>query len=178
MTLWITVVTLPAMAWGRSALLPPSVPTEAYRALRSLPTASIIPAIRLLTLAQHDQHLCLALALYHEARDAETDRLAVAHVIYNRMHDSGLSVCATVWEDNGSQFQWVKRTADLIPREISVWQAIQTKVMTFMQRPTKDMTHGATHFYNAALVSPAWAHAGQMTIKLRHTFIRLDERKS
>ena len=86
--------------------------------LRRLPPDTIIPGIRRQSAAERDQILCLALAMYHEARgQTEAERTAVAQVIYNRALHTNVSVCATVWADNGSQFQWVKASATIVPRE-------------------------------------------------------------
>src|ERR1700685_3362122 len=76
--------------------------------LRRLPPSSVIPPIRQESSLKHDQILCLALAMYHEARgESEAERLAVAEVVYNRAVHTDSTICGTVWADNGSQFQWV-----------------------------------------------------------------------
>jgi spore germination cell wall hydrolase CwlJ-like protein len=164
----ILLFTSAAMAREPSKL-PASVPPQAANVLRHL---SIIPAIQRQSWSKRNQELCLALAIYHEARGAENDQLAIAHVIYNRMKQTGYSVCATVWADGGSQFQWVRH--DVTPHELASWRIIQTLALGFMRHPSVDITYGATHFYNAKAVSPAWAHDGHVTMKLHHTFIRMN----
>jgi N-acetylmuramoyl-L-alanine amidase len=143
--------------------------------LRRLPASMIIPAIRQEGQLKHDQILCLALAMYHEARgESEAERLAVAQVVYNRAVHTGSTICDTVWADNGSQFQWVKATDSVIPRELSVWEAIQFSALRFArQRPT-DNTHGATNFYNPVLCSPDWAKEGHVTVSMHQVFLRID----
>jgi len=170
--LGLSIVALPAAAKPRNAAV--STPVAADD-LRRLPASSIIPAIRLEGSVKHDQILCLALAMYHEARgETEGERLAVAQVIYNRAVHSDSSVCATVWAGNGSQFQWVKSSATIVPREQAVWEAIQNSAVRFARRRPLDSTHGATNFYNPALCSPDWAKAGQVTVLFRQAFLRLD----
>jgi N-acetylmuramoyl-L-alanine amidase len=143
--------------------------------LRRLPPAMIIPAIRREGSVQHDQILCLALAMYHEARgETEAERLAVAQVIYNRAIHTNASICATVWADKGSQFQWVKSSATVVPREPAAWQAVQVSALRFARHRPADATHGATNFFNPALCSPEWTKAGQVTVQMRQVFLRID----
>ena len=113
--------------------------------------------------------------MYHEARgETEAERLAVAHVIYNRAVHADSTVCATVWADHGSQFQWVKSSATIVPREPAAWEAVQNTAVRFARHRPADMTHGATNFYNPALCSPNWANAGHVTVLLRQVFLRID----
>lgn len=151
------------------------VPTPAFRALDDIPADSIIPAIQRERGAQHDQVLCLALALYHEQRaiDEETDRQGVAHVIYNRAKQTELSVCATVWARHGSQFQWVKNVAAITPREIDAWGIIQADAVNFAKHRPRDFTHGATYFYNPTLCTPPWLAFGVVTAHYQHVFVRM-----
>ena len=126
---------------------------------------------------KHDQILCLALAIYHEARgELEAERLAVAEVVYNRAVHTDLTICGTIWADNGSQFQWVKSSDTIVPRELAVWQAVQFSALRFARHRPTDSTHGATNFYNPLLCSPEWAHDGQVTVSLRQVFLRIDGR--
>lgn len=80
--LGLSIVALPAAAKEDRVV---SSATAAINDLRRLPQGMIIPAIRQSGSLQRDQILCLALAMYHEARgETEAERLAVAQVIYNR----------------------------------------------------------------------------------------------
>jgi N-acetylmuramoyl-L-alanine amidase len=149
--------------------------TAAIGDLRRLPANMIIPAIRLEGSVKQDQILCLALAMYHEARgETEAERLAVAQVIYNRASHSNSTICATVWADSGSQFQWVKSAATIVPREPRVWQAVQYSAVRFAHHRPPDSTKGATNFYNPMLCSPNWANAGRVTVAMRQVFLRID----
>ncbi|HEY1413715.1 MAG TPA: cell wall hydrolase, partial [Rhodopila sp.] len=125
--------------------------------------------------AERDQILCLALAMYHEARgETEAERTAVAQVIYNRALHTNASVCATVWADNGSQFQWVKASAAIVPREPEAWRADQDSALRFARHRPVDATHGATNFFNPTLSSPDWSKAGRVTMLLHQVFLRID----
>ena len=151
--------------------------TIALSELRLLPPNTIIPAIRQQGSMAKDQILCLALAMYHEARgETENERLAVAQVIYNRAIHTDSTICATVWAENGSQFQWVKSTATIVPKETRVWQAVQYSAVSFARHRPADKTRGATNFYNPALCSPNWTDAGKETVRLHQVFLRIDGR--
>jgi hypothetical protein len=174
--LGLSIMALPATAkeYDTSATT-----TAATHELRRLPASTIIPAIRREGSLKGDQILCLALAMYHEARgETEAERVAVAQVIYNRALHTDSTVCATVWAENGSQFQWVKSSATIIPRELSVWEAVQGSAVRFALRRPADSTHGATNFYNPALCSPNWANAGRVTVSMRQVFLRIDGKYS
>jgi hypothetical protein len=167
---------LPAVAKDYTV---PASTLSAANDLRRLPVNTIIPAIRQEASLKHDQILCLALAMYHEARgETETERLAVAQVIYNRAIHTNSTVCATVWADNGSQFQWVKSSDTLVPRELRAWARVQDSAVRFARHRPADSTRGATNFYNPALCSPKWANDGHVTVAMRQVFLRIDGKYS
>jgi N-acetylmuramoyl-L-alanine amidase len=174
--LGLSILALPAAANEDKAV---SSTTAAINDLRRLPASMIIPTIHQAGSLQRDQILCLALAMYHEARgETEAERLAVAQVIYNRAVHTDSTICATVWADNGSQFQWVKSSATIVPRELSVWQSVQFSAVRFARHRPADSTHGATNFYNPILCSPNWANEGHVTVAMRQVFLRIDGRYS
>ncbi len=147
--------------------------------LRRLSPSTIVPAVRQERSVKQDQILCLALAMYHEARgETEGERLAVAQVVYNRAVHTDSTVCATVWADHGSQFQWVRSSTTIVPRERLVWEAVQNSAARFARHRPADSTHGATNFYNPALCSPNWANDGIVTVQLRQVFLRIAGRNS
>ncbi len=162
-----------------TATIAPTWPPPAVRAAPE-PVASvlqhllIIPPLRLAPQAMRDQTLCLALAMYHEARGAgEAERIAVAQVIANRAQRTGASICATIWADRGSQFQWVKGGITIMPRELTIWQSVQNDAVAFIAHRPPDLTRGATLFYNPALAAPNWIKRGaQVTLCLHQVFLR------
>lgn len=178
-TVWafgLSIMALPAAAKENGA----GISTNAgMDDLRRLPATTIIQPIRQEGSMKRDQILCLALAMYHEARgETEGERLAVAQVIYNCAVHTDATICGTVWADNGSQFQWVKSSATVVPRELSVWESVQYSALRFARHGPADSTHGATNFYNPALCSPNWANEGHTTVSLRQVFLRIDGKYS
>jgi N-acetylmuramoyl-L-alanine amidase len=170
----LSIIALPAAAKGYDAAIST---IAAIDDLRRLPPSLLIPAIRQEGMAEQDQILCLALAMYHEARgETEGERTAVAQVIYNRAVHTDSTICAIVWADNGSQFQWVKSSATLVPRDLSAWKAVQNSAIRFAHHRPSDITHGATNFYNPILCSPNWANDGQVTVLLRQVFLQIHGR--
>ena len=168
----LTIMALPVWAKEYNAA---ASTIAAANDLRRLPASSVIPPIRQESSLKHDQILCLALAMYHEARgESEAERLAVAEVVYNRAVHTNSTICGTVWADNGSQFQWVKSSDTIVPRELAVWQAVQFSALRFARHRPTDSTHGATNFYNPLLCSPDWANEGHVTVSLRQVFLKID----
>lgn len=101
--------------------------------------------------------------------------MAVAQVIYNRALHTNSSVCATVWADRGSQFQWVRASAGIVPREPAAWEAAQAGALRFARHRPPDATHGATNFFNPALCSPDWAKTGRVTMQMGQVYLRTVE---
>ena len=164
------LATFPALASER----PVALPKPAYHVLRRIPQDTIIPEIRQQRWPEQDQTLCLALAMYEEARGSKPKEwLAVAHVIHNRSKQDNASLCATIWAKHGSQFQWVKHPARLVPHEVEIWQDIQWAALDFVRREPADFTHGANMFYNPHKARPRWRHAGHVTLRMSHTFLRI-----
>jgi N-acetylmuramoyl-L-alanine amidase len=151
------------------------VPAPAQAALDRIGPAALLPVVRMQPIQRRQQTLCLALALYHEARgQSDAERIAVAQVIFNRSMASGTSLCEVIWADHGSQFQWVKQGVPaILPVESSAWRSIQTLAMQLLQRRPRDLTQGATHFFNPDLCDPAWAHGGTVTARFTQVFMRL-----
>jgi N-acetylmuramoyl-L-alanine amidase len=174
--IWLCIIALPAVAIASDDT---GAITAATNDLRRIPSSTIIPPLRLESSVKRDQILCLALAMYHEARgETEAERVAVAQVIYNRAVHTDSTVCGVVWADKGSQFQWVKASSTIVPRELSAWDSVQNIAVRFARNRPLDGTHGATNFYNPALCSPNWADAGRVTVSMRQVFVRLDGKYS
>ena len=115
----LTIMALPVSAKEYNAA---ASTIAAANDLRRLPASSVIPPIRQESSLKHDQILCLALAMYHEARgESEAERLAVAEVVYNRAVHTDSTICGTVWADNGSQFQWVKSSEHHRPARVTLF---------------------------------------------------------
>jgi len=85
--------------------------------------------------------LCLAMAIYHEARgESLIGRQAVAEVVINRAEDS--SICKVVFAPN--QFSWSRRHK-LPPPDSNTWQECLS-IAKHSLIVKSNHTHGATFF--------------------------------
>ncbi len=118
-------------------------------ALRIVPFSTIVETIQ--ESEDEAQLVCLALAIYHEARgEPYAGRQAVGFVVLNRVAESGQTPCATIWADGGRQFQWTRRPmAALTPTDQPAWEDAQAIALSLMENDAgPDPTHGATFFHN------------------------------
>ena len=101
--------------------------------------------------------LCLALAIYYEARsEPVAGQIAVAEVIYNRVESSRYpdNICDVVYQPRQFSF-----THDGMPEDPQhkVWEDIQLLATSIMENPDLFFVgHDATH-YHATYVTPYWA---------------------
>jgi N-acetylmuramoyl-L-alanine amidase len=136
--------------------------------------------------AQADEVKCLALNIYHEARNQPlVGKLAVAQVTINRVNHNRFpdSVCAVVRQGfyynqspikNKCQFSWWCDGKSDKPKDKASWQEIQIladKIYTGFFDGI-DIVKGATH-YHANYVKPYWAKDKQKLIKIKnHIFYK------
>ena len=136
--------------------------------------------------AQADEVKCLALNIYHEARNQPlVGKLAVAQVTINRVNHNRFpdSVCAVVRQGfyynqspikNKCQFSWWCDGKSDKPKDKASWQQIQIladKIYTGFFDGI-DIVKGATH-YHANYVKPYWAKDKQKLIKIKnHIFYK------
>lgn len=106
--------------------------------------------------------MCLAMNIYHEARNQPLEgQLAVAHVTLNRQEDSpgSASICDVVFR--GRHFSWTadprKRRAKSF-RETSAWETAQRVARMALDDRDADPVDGST-FFHATWVQPDWAAA-------------------
>ena len=140
---------------------------------------------------------CLALNMYHEARDQGTaGKLAVSAVVINRVSDSRFpnTICEVIkqgptrksWRDpsvsypikNRCQFSWY---CDGISDEVKDEKTYQ-KILDFARLIMHndilfvDITDGATH-YHADYVKPDWAATKPRTTEIGdHIFYRWEKK--
>ena len=140
---------------------------------------------------------CLALNMYHEARDQGTaGKLAVSAVVMNRVNDSRFpnTICEVIkqgptrksWRDpsvsypikNRCQFSWY---CDGVSDEVKDEKSYQ-KILDFARLILHndiqfvDITDGATH-YHADYVKPDWADTKTRTTEIGdHIFYRWEKR--
>lgn len=104
-----------------------------------------------------DQELCLATAVYHEARgEIFEGKLAVAYVVLNRVKARQWSdtACEVVYQPN--QFTDIDKASP--DYGTKAWLEAQTVVKVVLAGLLPDPTGGATYYYAPKLVSkPKWA---------------------
>ena len=139
---------------------------------------------------------CLAMNMYHEARDQGTaGKLAVSAVVMNRVNDKRFpnTVCGVVlqaqmkksWKTglpvpirNKCQFSWYCDGKDDIPKDKEAYKKTIDLSTVIMRNEIKfiDITDGAL-FYHADYVTPSWAKTKQKTTEIGdHIFYRWDKK--
>ena len=100
---------------------------------------------------------CLALNIYHEARNQPVNgQYAVAHVTMNRVASlkHADNICDVVYADK--QFSWTWTLSDTTPDDQKAYKLAYTIASEVMSNTSKDNTGGADH-YHADYVNPFWA---------------------
>lgn len=154
----------------------------------------LILASHIMTTTPHPEAFCLALNVYHEARNQSfAGQLAVANVVINRVNDERFpnTICEVVfqgptrpsWKGTGElipvrnrcQFSWYCDGKSDVPKEKEHFQDIYLFSFTMLQEATSiDITDGATH-YHADYVQPSWAKSKTRTVEIEdHIFYRWD----
>ena len=130
------------------------------------------------TRIQHDEHHCLALALYWEARgESERGKTAVGWTILNRerSRDFPSSVCGVVFEGGETppcQFSWWCDGKSDRPKDNHSW--IRSKVLAarLLTNPPPDPTSGALFFHSTSISVP-WTRPRTRTARIgNHIFYR------
>ena len=130
------------------------------------------------TRIHHDEHHCLALALYWEARgEPERGKIAVGWTILNRerSHDFPSSVCGVVFEGGETppcQFSWWCDGKSDRPKDNKSW--IRSKVLAarLLTDPPPDPTRGALFFHSTSISVP-WTRSRTRTARIgNHIFYR------
>ena len=133
--------------------------------------------------------VCLALNVYHEARDQPfIGQVAVAQVVMNRVDDWRYpdTVCEVVkqgptysWKQgypirNRCQFSWYCDGKSDKPRDTYAYQMAQNIAHGVYYGNLDDFVEGATH-YHATYVHPEWADTKTKTVQIDdHIFYRWD----
>jgi len=110
-----------------------------------------------------EQHKCLALNIYHEARSESMEgQIAVAQVTLNRVAHSEWpsTICEVVYEPK--QFSWTHLLKDHSATEARAWKKAQIIARDVMIGNVEDPTYGAV-FYHANYVNPNWAEYVDLT---------------
>ena len=122
-----------------------------------------------------EQHKCLAMNIYHEARGERVEgQIAVAHVTLNRVDHKNWpsSICEVVYEPK--QFSWTHMIKDHTPSNFKAYRDAEIIARDVMIGNTEDPTYGAV-FYHANYVNPDWADQVDLSkIIGRHLFYTWD----
>ena len=134
-----------------------------------------------------EQHHCLALNVYHEARsDSVLGQKAVGFVTLNRVHSSRYpdTICDVVYQahldSNGNpirnkcQFSWWCDGKSDRPENQQAWVIAQQVADEVMQSygVVEDFTEGAT-MYHASYVDPFWSDSYDRTVRIdTHIFYK------
>lgn len=134
-----------------------------------------------------EQHQCLALNLYHEARgDSKLGQKAVGFVTLNRVHDSRYpsTICDVVYDAyldangnpirNKCQFSWWCDGKSDEPKDYAKWLEVQGVAHEVMAEygVVEDFTEGAV-MYHASYVNPYWNSSYEKTVRIdTHIFYK------
>ena len=134
-----------------------------------------------------EQHQCLSLNLYHEARgDSRLGQRAVGFVTLNRVYDNRYpsTICDVVYQahldGNGNprrnqcQFSWYCDGKSDTPRDLVMWDEIQSLAHEIIAQygTVEDFTESAV-MYHASYVNPYWASSYDRTVRIdTHIFYK------
>lgn len=134
-----------------------------------------------------EQHYCLALNIYHEARgDSILGQRAVGYVTLNRVQHATYptTICDVVYQAhldsrgnpvrNQCQFSWYCDGRSDTPRDEIKWESVQQVAHQVLSNygVKEDFTDGAI-MYHAAYVNPYWARDYNRTVRIdTHIFYK------
>ena len=134
--------------------------------------------------AQADEVNCLALNIYHEARNQPfMGKLAVGFVTLNRVKSDNFpnTICKVVKQGfyyknnpilNKCHFSWWCDGKSDVPKEYNTWEYTRALAFQLYYFFTFDITNGATH-YHADYVNPYWAKKKTKIMKIKnHIFYK------
>jgi len=123
---------------------------------------------------------CLALNIYHEARNQPLDgKIAVAHVVLNRVESPRFpdDICSVIYQGvnkgkHRCQFSWACDGKSDKPREKRAWADSQAIAASVLSLDTKDPTKGGTHYHTTAS-TPYWRKHLEKTRRIQdHVFYK------
>ena len=131
--------------------------------------------------------VCLALNIYHEARDQSfIGQVAVAQVVMNRVKDKRFpnNVCDVVeqgptysWTEDfpvrhRCQFSWFCDGKSDKPKDTQAWDTARMISFGVLNGSLDDFVEGSTH-YHATYVYPEWAETKTKVVQIDdHIFYR------
>lgn len=134
-----------------------------------------------------EQHECLAMNIYHEARgDSRLGQRAVGYVTLNRVYDARYpnTICDVIYQAhldangnprrNQCQFSWFCDGKSDKPRDVAMWEEIEMLAHDVIAEYglIEDFTEGAV-MYHASYVNPYWASSYDRTVRIdTHIFYK------
>lgn len=114
--------------------------------------------------------ICLALTIYHEARNQPIDgQVAVAEVVLNRVEDPRFAndVCSVVFEPH--QFTWTEHATT--PNDHTAWMAALIVAQAILDDPEGTLPGTRSTHYHEVSVTPRWAASMHPTVIIKdHVF--------
>jgi spore germination cell wall hydrolase CwlJ-like protein len=125
---------------------------------------------------KYDKYVkCLAQNIYHEARgDSTKGQIAVAQVVINRTKNDAYpsDVCSVVWDK--AQFSWTLDKSLWKITDQKSYEKAKKVASEVLSGEHKDITNGATHYYEPTLVDPEWSDHGVNKKKIgSHLFMQM-----
>lgn len=134
-----------------------------------------------------EQHKCMALNIYHEARaESKLGQMAVGFTTLNRVYSDRYpnTVCDVVYQAqldsrgnpirNKCQFSWYCDGKSDKPRDLVRWEFAQEVAHQVLHAydNVEDFTDGAT-MYHASYVRPYWRSSYEKTVRIdNHIFYK------
>jgi N-acetylmuramoyl-L-alanine amidase len=132
--------------------------------------------------------LCLALNIYHEARNQPVvGQIAVSQVVLNRVVSDNFpnDVCGVIYQAeypdgdrrnlpirDKCQFSWYCNRASDVPTDVDAYRWALILSNRIMSGEFADVTDGATH-YHSTKVLPEWSHRKEKLVQIEdHIFYK------
>lgn len=125
-----------------------------------------------------EEHHCLSLALYWEARgESARGMIGVGWTILNRTNSPHFpgTPCAVIYqggEQHPCQFSWWCDGKSDRPRDRQSWSRARVIAADLLSKPPPDPTHGAL-FYHSTTIRTPWKRKRTRTVRIgNHIFYR------
>jgi len=132
-----------------------------------------------LPISEQDQILCIALNMYHEARNSSrADQTMIGFIVLNRTGDGRWrpSACEVVWQrsSKGAQFSWTKDGRSDMPKEAGAWDRAKWLAYNAWYGLSSDESAGRTHYYAISMTTkPHWDASATHKLEVgKHIFMK------
>lgn len=181
----LTSVTLATNQQGQQITLEPIAVKATYKEVQ--------PVINHVEKVNHDEIICLAQNVYHEARGESISGMeAVAHVTLNRVKHKKFpsTICGVVKQAKYSKW-WREERGKLVPlrnkcqfswycdgksdeiKDQFAWEKSIIVALNVISGNSPDTTNGAMYYYNPSKADPYWKDSfKQVAMVDNHVFLR------